>query len=184
MKIVFRDDEPRKCGSCSLCCKLLPVRELTKVAGQRCKFQRHSDKGCCKIYERRPPSCVMWSCVWYASPEEAGDMRRPDRTHYVVDIMPDFVTAVDQASGLTQRIDVVQVWIDPFHPEAHRDPALRAYLARRGERDGMAAIIRLNSDDAWVLIPPALNNGQWQERRGNPNDKSEDRTHTAKEIFG
>jgi len=35
----------RVCGSCSLCCKLLPIPPLNKPAGKRCDYQRHG-KGC------------------------------------------------------------------------------------------------------------------------------------------
>jgi len=30
----------RTCGGCTLCCKLLPVRELKKPANTRCQHQR------------------------------------------------------------------------------------------------------------------------------------------------
>jgi len=39
----------RQCGGCTLCCKLLPVPPLEKLAGQRCQHQRHG-KGCA-VYE-------------------------------------------------------------------------------------------------------------------------------------
>ena len=35
----------RQCGSCTLCCKLIPVEELHKAAGQRCQHVR-AGKGC------------------------------------------------------------------------------------------------------------------------------------------
>lgn len=114
-------------------------------------------------------------------------MRRPDRSHYVVDIMPDFVTVKPNDGGEPTRINVVQVWVDPAHPEAHRDPALRAYLATRGEKDGMAALIRTSESEAWLLVPPAINErGEWLERGSrNPNDITMvDKTHSAAEIFG
>lgn len=91
--------------------------------------------------------------------------------------MPDFVTAV-QESGERIDVPVVQVWVDPKHPDAHRDPELRAYLARRGEEDGAAAIIRYSEGEGFVLIPPALNAaGEWIEHR----DGIKDREHTAAE---
>lgn len=166
----------RQCGDCTLCCKLLPVRELKKLAGARCAHQRHG-KGCA-IYGRHPPSCALWSCVWLSG-RDAADLRRPDRSHYVIDIMPDFITAVPQ--GQTPiRLPVIQVWIDPNFPDAHRDPALRAYIEKRCEQEGgLAAIIRYDSAKAFVLFPPAISSdGQWHEEHSGQLVEA----HTAAEI--
>src|SRR5262245_598700 len=84
----------RRCGDCQLCCNLLPVRELNKGAGQRFRFQKFH-KGC-TVYHRPeagfPMCCGLWSCAWLIDPEGTADFSRPDRSHYVVDIMPDYVT--------------------------------------------------------------------------------------------
>lgn len=119
----------RRCGDCTLCCKLLPAPELEKPAGARCSHQRHG-KGCA-VYARRPWSCATWTCRWLAG-DDTSDLSRPDRVHYVIDVMPDFV----RVGPDSQAVPVVQVWIDPDYPDAHRDPRLRAYLARRGTRRG------------------------------------------------
>jgi len=92
--------------------------------------------------------------------------------------MPDFVTATREGEP-SQRIPVVQVWVDPRHPDAYNDVGLKAYLAERGERDGMAAIIRYSSNAGFVLFPPALTGGHWVENR----DGVSDREHTAAEKF-
>ena len=111
----------RRCGDCQLCCKLLPVRdgELDKGAGERCRFQ-HAGKGCAIHAQlaRRVPSCALWSCSWLIDPE-AAKLPRPDRCHFVVDIVPDFVHATPPGG---ERIDipVMQVWIDPAFPQAAR----------------------------------------------------------------
>jgi hypothetical protein len=154
----------RRCGSCTLCCKLVPVtshheREeqlasllnvpigprIDKPAGQKCPHQCASG---CKIYDERPFSCRMWSCRWLNGADTEG-MRRPDRVHYVIDCMPDYVT-MHMTDGSAMKFGVVQVWIDPDHPQAWRhDPSLLAYMKRRG-REGIATIIRFNSRDAVV----------------------------------
>lgn len=166
----------RKCNGCTLCCKLLPQVELSKPANQRCKHQR-GGRGCA-IYAGRPPSCRMWSCAWLIGPDTA-DLRRPDHVHYVIDMMPDYVTA--RAEGQEdQVIPVVQVWVDPRFPDAHQEAGLRAYLARRGEVDGMAALIRYGSNDGFVLFPPALTpSGDWHESR----DGIQAKEHSAEEKF-
>ena len=160
---------PRTCGGCTLCCRLLPVHHdgdmpggWHKAAGERCRHQR-TGKGCA-VYRKAgfPTACVYWNCRWLTGIDTA-ELRRPDRAHYVLDVVPDYVTL--SADDLTPtKIEVVQVWCDPKYPDAHKDPALRAYLARRGE-EGVAALIRYSSGDAFFLCPPAMSSdGQWHER--------------------
>lgn len=164
----------RHCGSCTLCCKLLPQRELAKPANQRCEHQRHTG---CRIYPNRPHSCRVWSCRWLLEMDTA-DLRRPDFSHYVIDLTPDFITA-RHPDREPQHIPVVQVWVDPRYPDAHRDPALRAYLQRRGEQDGMAALIRYSNDKGFVIFPPALTGGDWIENH----DGVSGEEHTAEQVL-
>lgn len=106
-----------------------------------------------------PASCRLWSCAW-----RLGDPtgQRPDRAHAVVDMMPDYVTVT--LDGARRDWPVVQVWIDPRHPEAHRAAPLREYLAKVGADRGMAALVRHNNRDAFLLVPPALAyDRQWHE---------------------
>jgi len=155
---------PRKCGDCQLCCKLLPVKEIGKLALTRCRHQAHG-KGC-RLYGQpaMPSSCRLWSCAWVTG---ANTGARPDRVHAVVDILPDFVTIEGPDVGPRQTMPVVQVWVDPDFPDAHRDPGLRAYLATRGV-DGVAALIRTSERDAFVLLPPAMtSDGEWHEWHSN-----------------
>ena len=81
------DDNGRRCGECTLCCKLLPVVELKKKANTPCQFQR-SGKGCTVHGTRKQPtSCAIWSCRWLMN-EDADELARPDRSHYVIDPSP------------------------------------------------------------------------------------------------
>jgi hypothetical protein len=159
--IQFAPKGNRHCGDCQLCCRLMPIKEFSKPAGERCQHQKHGVG--CAIYARRPWSCAMWNCRWLVG-DDTADLRRPDRSHYVIDIMPDFVTLVDNDSGERTNIEVVQIWCDPKYPHAHRDPALRAYIDRRGQ-DGIAAIIRYSELKAFTLFPPSMaTDGQWHEQ--------------------
>jgi hypothetical protein len=125
------------------------VHDFDKPAGAHCPHQRHG-KGC-TVYAKRPLGCRTWTCAWLAGEEV---LRRPDRTHYVVDTLPDFI----RAEGVS--VQVVQVWIDPDYPDAHRDPGLRAFV----ERQRMPALIRRNTHDAFLLVPPCLaKERQWLE---------------------
>jgi hypothetical protein len=156
-------NEKRTCGACQLCCKLLPVRELNKGAGERCKHQKFG-KGCL-VYHKPgfPMSCAMWSCSWLVNNDTA-ELRRPDRSHYVVDLVPDHI-GIKPPDGEPFTMLVVQVWVDPAFPDAHRDPALRRYLQRRAEQDDMAAIIRYSDTDGFALFAPHFDktNGEWHE---------------------
>jgi hypothetical protein len=164
----------RQCGDCQLCCRLLPVRELDKPANTKCRHQTFA-KGC-GVYHKAgmPPSCAIWNCRWLVN-NDTGRMRRPNHSHYVIDIMPDYIQLVPGDGGEPITIEVVQIWCDPRYPDAHRDPDLRAYLARRGE-EGIAALVRYSSEAGFSIIPPAMaEDGQWHEQHGNA-FKSEART--------
>lgn len=92
--------------------------------------------------------------------------------------MPDFITATREGEP-SQRIPVVQVWVDPRHPDAYNDPGLRSYLAERAERDGAAALIRYSSHEGFVLFAPAFTGGGWAENRDGVSGKE----HTAEEVL-
>jgi hypothetical protein len=142
----------------------VPVKEIGKPGGKRCEHQRHG-RGCA-IYGKpeRPPSCSLWSCRWLCQPEETAAMSRPDRAHYVVDLVPDFVV-LNSAPPSNEKINiqVVQIWLDPKHPEAWREPALLAYLERQGKK-GVAALMRLGEAEAFAVFPPSMAaDGGWHE---------------------
>lgn len=170
----------RECGDCQLCCKLLPVNSIDKLGGHKCKHQCATG---CAVYDKLfsvAPECKAWNCEWLLG--NAGQLDRPDRSHIVIDVMPDYITITENVDGTGRRnaIPALQVWIDPEHRDAHRDPALRTYLEKRGKDDGMVAIIRFAPDDGFVLFPPSLTpNGEWFEHWSKP----QERTHTAREVF-
>jgi hypothetical protein len=146
----------RKCGSCKACCTAIPV-ELTeghKAANVRC--QHLTSRGC-GIYARRPMPCVVWSCRWLMD-ETTADMRRPDHSGYIIDVMPDVILADGQG------VDCVQIWVDPARRDAHRDPALRTWLAEVHRLHGYIAIVRWGSAAGVLLVPPAASEtGEWLE---------------------
>lgn len=163
----------RQCGTCTLCCTLLPVRGVTK-AGERCKFQRFH-KGCSVYHQHAkgfPVECGIWSCAWLGG--DGGETSRPDRAGFVIDVLPDFVEASND--GVTEKIPVVQVWVDPRRPDSHRDPALRAWL----DSLNRCALIRQSDREAFLLIPPSANSrGEWIEHHSNVIGP----THTAAQVL-
>lgn len=166
----------RSCGDCQLCCKLLPVAGLPKPANTLCRFQKFH-KGC-SVYRtaKMPPECGLWNCRWLIN-DDAGELSRPDRAHYVIDVLPDFVT-VTTPDGDQTKLEVVQIWIDPDYPDAHHDPALRRWLFRRAQA-GIAALIRFNERDAVTLIaPPFTPDGEWLQVKG-----GREKQHSPLEIL-
>lgn len=160
----------RKCGNCQLCCTLLPVKSLGKGSGQHCRYETNGAG--CSVYrrlERVSPECKLWSCRWLVDPAVAAfPIGRPDRVHYVLDMVPDAVVGENNDTGKAEvRLQALQVWVDPEYPDAHRDPGLRAYLAELGEKHHVVAIIRIACEggEDFLLVPPALNDGEWLERR-------------------
>jgi hypothetical protein len=184
----------RNCGECNLCCKLLPMQaaqnratgpaaqalvgagfmdrselvgmldEFDKPAGARCPHQRHH-KGC-SVYARRPFGCRVWNCRWLVN-DDAADLSRPDRAHYVIDIMPDVIRMNPNDGSPPTDVPAIQVWVDPDYPDAHRDPVLRAWLLRRFEKERAVALIRYDNRRGFALIPPQMTGGDWVEARDN-----------------
>jgi hypothetical protein len=156
----------RQCGDCQLCCRLLPVRTLAKGAGERCRRQKHG-KGCTVYHTAAMPTeCGIWNCRWLVN-DDTADLPRPDRAHYVIDMMPDRLVGRDNETGIEHEIFVVQIWIDPSHPEVVHDKHLRAYMLRRAQNDGMATMFRFDSSRTLTVFPSALSSdGEWHEKAG------------------
>ena len=162
----------RQCGDCQLCCRLMPVSDgvlvngapipggLHKPANKRCIHQKHGVG--CKVHGtlEMPFSCSIWNCRWLAN-DDTADLPRPDRAHYVIDIMPDFVVGRHDETGVEQEFEVIQIWMDPEHEAARYDPALLRYI----ERQGKAALIRFNERDGIFMAPPSVTGEGWWEKR-------------------
>lgn len=157
----------RQCGDCQLCCELLPVKGINKLGGQRC---RHQCATGCAVHDKLESvalECKLWNCEWLAG--NAGDLDRPDKSHIVIDCMPDYITITENTDGTGKAIDIpaLQIWIDPKHKDAHGDPALRAYINERG----WAAIIRYGPNEGFVLFPPSLTGSDWFENHTPPRER-------------
>lgn len=169
----------RKCGECTLCCKLLPVGEISKPGGTLCKFQRSSG---CRIHSKPnyPRSCLLWSCAWLQN--DLMPLPRPDRAHYVIDTSPDFATI----NGA--HVPVISVWIDEHHPHAWRNQALLDWLDARWRTRGQLALARSSARKAIILIPPNLRTPWWPSELvadwwTEVHGSTPEREHTPEEIF-
>lgn len=110
-------------------------------------------------------------------------MRRPDKSGYAVDPMPQEILIESKS------VMCVQVWVDAARPDAHRDPALRDYLANVAKKCGYPAIVRWGDGtkqagrEAMVLIPPSMSEDhKWIERRS-PMLSQEDMRVKLKEAY-
>jgi hypothetical protein len=130
---------------------LLPVPELNKKALCRCDHQRLHG---CAIYDRRPLSCRVWSCGWHERAPGTDHLRRPDRSHIVIDIMLDTILAEGHP------IRVVQLWCDPKFRDAWRAPEIMDFMQLAG-RNNCASMVRYSSTEATIVFPPEMTGGAW-----------------------
>jgi hypothetical protein len=159
-KSVAEMTTDRICGSCTACCKLVPVESLQKPAGEKCPHQRHRTG--CAIYARRPFDCRVWNCRWLVN-DGADDLPRPDHAHYVLDIMPDFIHQV-YANGDRNDVQVMQLWVDPAHRDAWREPRCMAYIEKMAATRNLPTVVRYSSTEAVTVFAPAIaEDGQWHE---------------------
>lgn len=107
----------RTCGSCTLCCKALPVQGIDKEAGAWCPHCLPGEG--CSIYERRPQSCRDFDCLWLRGHLAESD--RPDRIGAV------FWSAVDNVRTYPDGRRVPFVIVS----ERHDGAALASERARR-----------------------------------------------------
>ena len=103
MEITPAAKVKRSCGSCTLCCKVLTVEELSKPNGQWCP---HCIKGRgCAIYSDRPDECRRFQCGYLLSPA-LGEHWLPVRSKLVVAYKPDGMEVI--------------IHVDPGVPNAWR----------------------------------------------------------------
>lgn len=159
----------RVCGGCTLCCKLLPIPALGKLANERCRHQ--TIKGC-KLHGtgHKPGECKLFACLWLADRSTA-KLKRPDRTHYVIDVDRDEIRTRNNFTEEFTIVSAVQIWVDPAFADAWRqDEDLKDWMLAKCRSEGVAFIMRFNTTDAEVVFPPPTDEDQWRivDRRGIP----------------
>ncbi|MCI3951585.1 MAG: hypothetical protein K0R53_1082 [Burkholderiales bacterium] len=121
----------RTCGNCSLCCKLIAVREFNKAPGVWCAHARPG----CKIYGKpeRPASCGIFQCAWLerdpaTTPNKLSlpDFLRPDRCHVVL-------TGLVGGAGIAAHVD-------PAYPIAWREGPI-GQLLQDAVNDGVKVLV-------------------------------------------
>jgi hypothetical protein len=117
----------RSCGTCGLCCKILPIPHFQKPPGPWCTHCRPG-KGC-SIYADRPQDCREFYCGWLKIPE-MGEELRPDRCHFIVRM---------DTEPKTARFDV-----DPAYPGTIGSKAL-VNLRQGLNAQGFTIIVNLGT---------------------------------------
>jgi Fe-S-cluster containining protein len=143
------DAAARRCGPCSLCCRLLRVDVLRKLGGTPCIHQRAA--GGCAIHARRPGICRAYRCLWLQG--GLAEEERPDRLGALLDLV--------SAGGLP-RLEIREARPGAFDASPRLQAIARAY------RRTMAVRVR-PPPDPWdpdapfrVLLP----DGEEQHVRG------------------
>lgn len=139
----------KSCGTCTMCCKLLGIKELAKPIMEWCE---HCDKGKgCKVYAERPPSCREYECFWLQTFDEGitPPMNlRPDKSKVVI----------STGMGATpDGQDMVAVHVDPSYPKAwQNEPVLSVLqsMALQGARVIIASS-KGNTKTMMVKIGPS-----------------------------
>ena len=83
MKTFAINAVQRQCGECTLCCKVMGIKEddFQKPKDEWCQ---HAKKKCgCSIYDTRPSICKGFECLWLRG-QFGGPELRPDKIHGVV----------------------------------------------------------------------------------------------------
>jgi hypothetical protein len=115
----------RRCGDCTLCCKVMAVEALGKPAGgwcPHCKPRRG-----CLIYETRPEECRQYGCLWLTD-ARFGEHWKPSRSKLV----------------LTVSEDGIEIRCDGGFPNAWRKEPFRneiARMAQAGEAEDVTVLV-------------------------------------------
>ena len=95
------------CNGCTVCCKVMKIRELDKPANTWCADCKIGVG--CGIYETRPESCRVYECIWLQTQsldKPIAAALRPDRSRVVI--------------GTTNGGEDVVLYVTPERPDAWR----------------------------------------------------------------
>ena len=127
----------RSCGTCTMCCKVYLIRELSKPAGQWCA---HCLRGSgCGIHASRPRSCREFFCSWLVDPN-LGPEWKPEVSRFVL------------SADATHR--AIMVTVDPGMPLAWKREPYYAMLKRFSEiffRINQKVLVNLNGHITVIL---------------------------------
>jgi hypothetical protein len=133
----------RECGNCTMCCKLIEVREIAKPRNQWCKHC--TPKKGCGIYQDRPSTCREWYCGWRTL-RFLSDAWFPAKCGMVVN------PVLGANGGKTNLLDV---HVDPWKASGWQEHEGLRKLARAGlEMSTPAFTTQVTiGEDHWLMLP-------------------------------
>ena len=134
----------RECGTCTLCCRVLGVQEITKPPATLCT---HCDEGGgCRIYETRPKQCRLFNCYFLTNPK-LREQWRPSKSHIVLVVAPDGTR--------------IGAHVDPERPGAwRREPfysTLKTWARESVARPGQIGQVLVSIGKQTIVILPDRN---------------------------
>ena len=129
----------RECGSCTLCCKLIAVKEFNKPPGVWCPHCIKS--GGCAIHATRPTGCRTFFCHWMLERSVPADWK-PERVKFAL---------------VTSEGGHMTAFVDPGFPSAWRKSPYFETLKRwalDGLRAAPARIVSVRIGTRGIVILP------------------------------
>jgi hypothetical protein len=137
----------RKCGSCSLCCKLIPIEDeqLVKTENEWCQHCKPG-RGGCSIYADRPLSCSSFACTWLVS-LALGDEWFPAASKIIV-----------RDDVVQNSVRILSFIVDPKYPNRWREEpyfsAIRLWSMHGETQDFIVQI--LVGDWSYYVFPTRI----------------------------
>jgi hypothetical protein len=126
----------RRCGDCTLCCKVMAIEELEKPANSWCPHCKPG-RGCA-IYHGRPAECGNFSCLWLVN-DLLDEQLKPNKSKFV----------------LTASEDGIEVRCDPGFPNAWRKEPYASEIrgwAISGESNDVTVVVIVGQ--RMILVTP------------------------------
>lgn len=121
------------CGSCSMCCKLLPIEEPDLVKPRDVWCGHYSKGRGCAIYDARPEACRGFECHWLQAVNEG---MSPSETS----LRPDKCKVIIRSSRHDDGRPALKLIVDPGYPAAHKAPVVMK-LVERAYAEGIVVIV-------------------------------------------
>lgn len=124
----------RECSGCTLCCRVLGVKEIKKAPLVECV---HCHVFGCTIYETRPKECREFDCLWLTDEKLSEDLK-PSVSHVVLsDLAHDL-----KIEGVEPVEKTIIVHIDPQFPEAYREGHMKMFLNEQLKQGTALIVVR------------------------------------------
>lgn len=132
-----RPAQGRTCGTCTLCCKAVPVGAIEKPRDRWCP---HCVKGKgCAVYTDRPEECQRWTCL-YLQDAELPEALKPERSHVVFD-------PVIAPVGIDNKEHrALQVWFDAGYPQSWQHRHILRMMKHYMRTYGVMVLVRTGYD--------------------------------------